>query len=385
MIPYGRQEIDESDIAAVVKVLRSDWLTQGPAVELFEKSISNYCGASYAVSASSATASLHLAYLALGLGKGDLLWTSPNTFVATANAALFCGADVDFVDIDPQTLNLSPDALEEKLKAAEFRKRLPKIVVPVHFAGQSCDMERIFELSKKYGFRLVEDASHAIGGKYQGERVGCGRFSDITVFSFHPVKIITTGEGGSALTRDQALANRMRLLRSHGVTRKTDEMKGVSEGGWYYEQIALGFNYRMTDIHAALGISQLRRIDTFIDCRRRLAARYDALLAGLPMATPKEGTAGHSAWHLYVVQLMLEELPKSRRQIYDELRQRGIGVNVHYIPVHLQPQYKALGHKEGAFRVAERYYRRALSLPMFSGLSESDQDRVISNLKDVLG
>ena len=384
MIPYGRQDVDDADIAAVVEVLRSDWLTQGPTVELFENSVSQYCRARHAVAASSATAALHLAYLALGLGKGDILWTSPNTFVATANAALYCGAQVDFVDIDPRTYNLSPEALEEKLKGAARENRLPKIVVPVHFAGQSCDMESIFKLSQDYGFQLVEDASHAIGGEYQGEQIGSCKYSAITVFSFHPVKIITTGEGGMAVTNTPALANRMRLLRSHGITRSPSEMTGESEGPWYYQQIALGLNYRMTDIHAALGASQLRRIDEFIARRRYLAARYDELMAGLPLQVPEQHEAGRSAWHLYAVQLLLERLKKSRREIFEDLRHAGIGVHVHYIPVHRQPYYRESGWQEGSYPQAEKFYRRALSLPLFPGLKDADQEKVVANLQEIL-
>ncbi|OYY95900.1 MAG: UDP-4-amino-4,6-dideoxy-N-acetyl-beta-L-altrosamine transaminase [Hydrogenophilales bacterium 28-61-23] len=379
MIPYGRQDISSEDIAAVVAVLQSDWLTQGPAVPRFEKAVANCCGARHAVAVNSATSALHLACLALGLGPGDSLWTTPNTFVASANCARYCGAEIDFVDIDPHSLNLSPAALAAKLAQAEKAGKLPKVVVPVHFAGQSCDMSAINALAQRYGFRIVEDASHAIGGRYQDQPIGNGRYADITVFSFHPVKIVTTGEGGMALTNDPRLAERMARLRSHGIAR--DAAAQAAHGPWYYEQVELGFNYRMTDLQAALGESQLRRLDRFVDARRRLADRYDRLLADLPLTTPWRDPASASAWHLYVIRL---HAASRRRAVFEQLRAAGIGVNVHYIPVHLQPDYRRLGFSAGDFPVAEDYYVRAITLPLYPGLSDTEQDRVVAALREAL-
>lgn len=380
MIPYGRQSISEADIAAVEAVLRSDFLTQGSAVPAFERRFSEMVGAAHAVAVNSATSALHIACLALGLGQGDTLWTSPNTFVASANCALYCGADVDFVDIDPGTLNMSPVALAEKLKRAESTGRLPKIVVPVHFAGEPCDMAAIHLLAQKYGFRIIEDASHAVGGRIGNEAVGSGRYSDVTIFSFHPVKIITTAEGGLALTNRQDLAERMAHLRSHGITRAPDLMCEAPDGPWYYEQIALGFNYRMTDLQAALGASQLGRLEAFIEARHRLAARYDALLVGAPVARPYRAPANHSALHLYPIRVASAR----RKEVFEYLRGQEIGVNVHYIPVHLQPYYRALGFRQGDFPEAERYYAEAISLPLFPALSEADQDKVVRELTAAL-
>lgn len=378
-IPYGRQDIRDEDVAAVAEVLRSDWLTQGPAVPRFEQAVARRCGAGHGVAANSATSSLHLACLALGLGAGDLLWTTPNTFVASANCGRYCGADVDFVDIDPDSLNLSPAALAEKLARAERTGRLPKLVVAVDFAGQSCDLAAIHELGQRYGFRVIEDASHAIGGRYQGESIGQGRHADITVFSFHPVKIITTGEGGMALCNDAGLAECMARLRSHGIVR--DAAAQAAEGPWYYEQVELGFNYRMTDFQAALGLAQLERLDEYVAARRRLADRYDRLLAGLPLRTPWRDPEADSAWHLYVVRL---DEPSRRRDVFERLRAAGIGVNVHYIPVHLQPDYRRLGFAPGHCPIAEGYYASALTLPLYPGLSEPDQDRVVQELEQSL-
>ncbi|MBK8754237.1 MAG: UDP-4-amino-4,6-dideoxy-N-acetyl-beta-L-altrosamine transaminase [Candidatus Competibacteraceae bacterium] len=382
MIPYGRQNIDEADIAAVVATLRSDFLTQGPAVEQFESAVAMRCNARFAVAVNSATSALWLAYRALGLGPGDRLWTSPNTFVATANAALHLGAEVDFVDIDPDTYNLCPKRLAEKLAVAEAAGRLPKIVTPVHFAGQPCDLPAIAELAVRYGFRVVEDASHAIGASYQGEPVGSCRWSDLTVFSFHPVKIMTTGEGGMVLGRDPALATRLVELRSHGVTRDPQRMQRECEGGWYYEQIDLGWNFRLTDIQAALGTSQLNRLDAFLAQRQELADRYDRELAGLPLMRPGRDPAADSAWHLYVVRLAGDGT--IRRQVFNALRQQGIGVNVHYIPVHIQPYYQAMGFTVGAYPEAERYYQQAISLPLFAGLTLEQQNQVIERLQEAL-
>lgn len=384
MIPYGRQDINEEDIRAVVEVLRSDWLTQGPAVERFEQEVARYCGAKFAVAVSSATAALHIACLAAGLKPGDNLWTSPNTFVASANCGLYCGARPDFVDIDPRTYNLSVDALKQKLARAENQGELPRIVIPVHFAGQSCDMDAIAGLGKRYGFTVIEDASHAIGGRYRDTRVGSCAFSDMTVFSFHPVKIITTGEGGMILTNRQDLYEKLVRLRSHGITRDPMLMEGESDGPWYYQQIELGFNYRITDIQAGLGVSQIRRLDEFVVRRRSLAAQYDTLLRDLPLTLPWQHPDAYSAFHLYVVRLHLDAIGKSHRQVFDEMRQQGVGVNLHYIPVPAQPYYRGMGFKPDDFPEAEQYYREAISLPLYPGLSDSEQDRVVQALKKVL-
>lgn len=384
MIPYGRQDISEDDIAAVVAVLRSDWITQGPAVPAFEQAIAAYTGARHAVAVSNGTAALHLACLALGLGPGDRLWTVPNTFVATANAGLYCGATVDFVDIDPRSYLMSVAALERKLELAASAGALPKIVVPVHFAGQSCDMRAIQGLSRRYGFRIVEDAAHAIGADYLDGKVGNGRYSDITVFSFHPVKIVTTGEGGALTTNDPVLAGRLSELRSHGITREPERMQGPSEGPWYYQQVELGLNYRITDIQAALGVSQMTRLDDFVARRRHLAARYDGKLADLPLITPWQSPDSRSAYHLYPIQLRLERLRVSRREVFDALRAAEIGVQVHYIPVHLQPYYRTFGFKEGDFPAAERYYAGTVTLPLFAALTEAEQDFVIERLSAIL-
>ena len=383
MIPYGRQDIREEDVAAVAAVLRSDWLTQGPAVPRFEEAVAARCGAAHAVAANSATSALHLACLALGLKPGDHLWTTPNTFVASANCGRYCGASVDFVDIEQDSLNLDPAALAAKLEWADAAGKLPKIVVAVDFAGQSCDMAAIRALADRYGFRIIEDASHAIGGRYQGQPIGNGRHADITVFSFHPVKLITTGEGGMALCNDSEPAEHMARLRSHGIRR--DAAAQAAEGPWYYEQTELGFNYRMTDMQAALGLSQLARLDDYVAARRRLADRYDHLLAGLPVQIPRRDPQADSAWHLYVIRLEDAVLARTgRRAVFERLRAAGIGVNVHYIPVHLQPDYRRLGFAHGDFPVAEDYYARAITLPLHPGLSDADQDRVVAELKEAL-
>ena len=340
MIPYGRQDINQADIDAVVEVLNSDFLTQGPAVPAFENVVANYCGAHHAVAVNSATSALHIACLALGVGKGDVVWTVPITFVASANCALYCGAEVDFVDIDPITWNMSVERLGEKLAHAEKSGRLPKVVIPVHLGGRSCDMVAIHSLSEKYGFGIIEDASHAIGGKYRGEAIGNCRYSSITVFSFHPVKIITTGEGGMALTNDAQLAKCMQLLRSHGITRDEVDMTHAPDGPWYYQQVELGFNYRMTDIQAALGFSQMRRIDDFVANRHAIARRYDEMLADLPVVTAKPDSDSFSGMQLYVLRLQLNQIRASHRDVFMALRERGVGVNVHYIPVHTQPFYQ---------------------------------------------
>lgn len=386
MIPYGRQDISQADIDAVVDVLRSDFLTQGPMVPRFEQAVASHVGARHALAVNSATSALHIACLALDLGPGDWLWTSPVTFVASANCGLYCGARVDFVDIDPKTFNLCPEALARKLEQAEREGRLPKIVVPVHLCGQPCDMAAIHALATRYGFKVIEDASHAIGGRYRDEFIGNCRYSDITVFSFHPVKIITTAEGGMALTNDDELARRMALLRSHGITRDPAQMTREPDGPWYYQQINLGLNYRMTELQAALGVSQMTRLDTFVARRHALARRYDSLLAGLPLSTPWQHPDSYSGLHLYVIRLDLPRLDgRTHREVFEALRAAGIGVNLHYIPVHTQPYYQGLGFRAGDFPESERYYKEAISLPMYQGLTEADQDTVIRTLRHALG
>lgn len=384
MIPYGRQEITQADVDAVVEVLRSDFLTQGPVVPRFEQAVADYCGADHGVAVNSATSALHLACRALGLGQDDWLWTSPITFVASANCGLYCGAQVDFVDIDPDTYNLCPKALDAKLEQAEREGRLPKVVVPVHLCGQPCDMQAIHDLSRRYGFYVIEDASHAIGGSYRGEHVGNGRFSDITVFSFHPVKIVTTGEGGMAVTNDAGLAERMALLRSHGITRDPTQMTHAPDGPWYYQQIELGYNYRMTEMQAALGLSQLQRLDDYVTRRNQLADRYDRELADLPVTTPWQHPDGGSARHLYVIRLKLDEIRTSHHAVFESLREQAIGVNIHYIPVHTQPWYRAMGFEPGDYREAERYYAEAISLPMFPTMTEAQQDQVIASIRGAI-
>ena len=385
MIPYGRQQITEDDIQAVVDVLRSEFLTQGPAVPRFEQAVANKVGAEHGIATNSATSALHLACLALDLGPGDWLWTSPITFVASANCGLYCGARVDFVDIDPTTYNMSPEALAEKLAVAEREGRLPKVVVPVHFAGQPCDMAAIHALSERYGFRIIEDASHAIGGRYGGEPVGCGRYSDITVFSFHPVKIITTGEGGMAVTNAPALAERMARLRSHGITRDPAQMTHAPDGPWYYQQLELGFNYRMTEMQAALGISQLDRLDEFIARRRDRAGQYDSEIAKLPVTRPWQHPDTESTWHLYVIRVQEGEGgPRGRNASFESLRKAGVGVNVHYIPVHTQPYYQRMGFQSGQYPQAEQYYKEAMSLPLYPALDPPRQNHVVSALETAL-
>jgi UDP-4-amino-4,6-dideoxy-N-acetyl-beta-L-altrosamine transaminase len=382
VIPYGHQDIRAEDIDAVADVLKSDFITQGPAIPRFEEAVARYCGASHAVAVSNATAALHIACLALGLGPGDWAWTSPNTFVASANCARFCGANVDFVDIDPLTYNMAPEALAAKLEIADREKRLPRVVMPVHFAGQSCDMRSIRELALKYDFRIIEDASHCIGGRYLDEPIGSCRYSDIAVFSFHPVKIITTGEGGMALTNDAKLAKHMERLRSHGITRDAAVIAADNEGPWYYQQVELGMNYRLTDIQAALGSSQLSRVDAYVARRHELARRYDQRLGQMPVALPYQHPEGYSALHLYPV--WIDPQHRSRAEVFKAMRAKGIGVNVHYIPVHTQPYYRALGFSPGSFPNAERYYAGAISLPMFPTMTEKEQDCVIEALTSAL-
>ena len=384
MIPYGRQDIIQDDIDAVIAVMRSAHLTQGPAVPRFEQAIVRHCNAKYAVATNSATSALHISCLALGLGPGDWLWTSPNTFVASANCGLYCGAKVDFVDIDPYTYNLCPKALEEKLLAAEKLGSLPKVVVPVHFSGQPCDMKAIHDLSKKYGFSIIEDASHAIGGNYLKEPIGNCRYSDVTVFSFHPVKIVTSAEGGMAVTNNDKLAEKLALLRSHGITRTPSLMTKPMEGSWYYQQVDLGFNYRMTDLQGALGASQMERLVHYVARRHELAKRYDRLLGNLPVVTPWQHKDGYSAFHLYVIRLKLDQIICSHVEVFEALRAKEIMVNIHYIPVHTQPYYQNMGFKAGDFPAAERYYTEAISIPMYPTLTEPQQDEVIEVLQEVL-
>lgn len=385
MIPYGKQSISEDDIAAVVAVLRSDFITQGPAIERFEQGLARYVGAGYAVAVCNATAALHIACLALDVGPGDTVWTSPNTFLASSNCALYCGAQVDFVDIDPATYNMDVRLLRSKLEAARQAGKLPKVVIPVHFAGQSCDMAAIGQLAQEFGFKVIEDASHAVGADYLDGKVGNGRFSDLTVFSFHPVKILTTGEGGMIMCNSPELAARLQRLRSHGMTRDAALISAQDPGAWYYEQIDLGLNYRITDIQAALGAAQLTRLDEFLARRRALAARYDRLLAGLPLVRPQQATFGVSAYHLYPVWIDEAASSRTRRQVFDAMRAAGIGVNVHYIPVYLQPYYQKLGFAPGLCPQAERYYQGAISLPMYYSLSDAEQDQVVAALKQALG
>lgn len=384
MIRYGQQNITQADIDAVVAVLQSVNLTQGPKIPEFEESVMARTGAKHAVAVNSATSALHIACLALDLGPGDWLWTSPNTFVASANCALYCGARVDFVDIDPRTYNLCPRKLEAKLIEAEKRGSLPKIVVPVHFAGQPCDMAAIHALSLKYGFRIIEDASHAIGGKYQGEAIGNCRYSDITVFSFHPVKIITTAEGGMAVTNSDDLATSLGLLRSHGITRDSRLMTLPVDGPWSYQQITLGYNYRMTDLQAALGVSQISRLCDYVGKRHELAARYDQLLAGLPLTLPWQHPASYSAYHLYVIRLQRERIPQSHREVFESLRAKNILVNLHYIPVHTQPVYRKMGFEPGDYPEAEQYYREAISIPMHPSLTHQNQDFVVDSIREAI-
>lgn len=385
IIPYGRQDIHQDDIDAVVTVLRSDFLTQGPAVPAFEKAVADYCGAQHAVAVNSATSALHIACLALGVSKGDSVWTTPVTFVASANCALYCGATVDFVDIDPRTYNLSVERLAEKLALAEKTGNLPKVVIPVHLCGQPCDMAGIHALSQQYGFKIIEDASHAIGGKYKNEFIGNGRYSDISVFSFHPVKIITTGEGGMAVTNDAQLAKHLRLLRSHGITSTPADMqpRPVQEI-WNYQQIDLGFNYRMTDIQAALGLSQMRRLNEFVAKRHSISRRYDELLVNMPVVTPWQHADSYSSFHLYLIRLKLGDINKNHRQVYEALRAAGILVNLHYIPVYRQPYYEKKDFRKGYCPEAEQYYSEVISIPMYPGLTDSQQELVVNALKKAI-
>lgn len=380
-IPYGRQSIDDSDVAAVVAALRSDFLTQGPVVGQFEQQVADLCGARFGVAVNSATSALHIACMALDLGPGKRLWTIPNTFVATANCARYCGADVDFVDIDPETYTISIAALTAKLEQAAAAGTLPDVVAAVDFSGQPCNWQALTELKQRYGFALIDDASHALGAQYQSRAVGSLPGVDITIFSFHPVKIVATGEGGVAVTDDPELAKRLATLRTHGITKDAQDFELPSDGDWYYEQKALGYNYRMTELQAALGCSQLERLPAFLARRRALAVRYDQLLLDLPLQRPYQHADALSAWHLYVIQL---DEPAQRKSVFDGLRAAGIGVQVHYIPVHLQPYYRRMGFRPGDYPAAEAYYARAISLPMFADLSDTQQDRVVATLTSLL-
>lgn len=382
MIFYGKQSIDENDIDAVVEVLKSDFLTQGPAIEKFEKCVAEYCGAKYAVAVTSATAALHISCLSAGFGKDDILWTSPITFTASANCGRYCGADVDFVDIDPSTYNMSIAELEKKLQAAEIK---PRVVVPVHLAGQSCEMDKIYKLSQKYGFKVIEDASHAIGADYKETKVGCCKYSDMTVFSFHPVKIVTTGEGGMVLTNDKDLYEKLVLYRSHGITRDPKLMTGTADGPWYYQQIDLGFNYRMTDMQAALGYSQMQKVNEFVSKRRYLAKRYNELLKNINgIQLPDQNEDTKSSWHLYVVRVDFSKISKTKNQIFAEMKEKGICLNLHYIPVHTQPYYENLGFKGGDFPNSEKYYEEAFTLPLYYSLTDEQQDHIVKSLVEVL-
>jgi UDP-4-amino-4,6-dideoxy-N-acetyl-beta-L-altrosamine transaminase len=385
MIPYGKQDISQQDIDAVVDVLKSDFLTQGPVVPAFEESIKKYTGVDYALAVNSATSALHIACLALEVGSEDIVWTSPNTFVASANCALYCGAEIDFVDIDATSFNMCPKMLETKLKKIKSeRKKLPKVVIPVHMCGQPCDMPQIKRLADEYGFKIIEDASHAIGGCCEGHKIGSCEYSDVTVFSFHPVKIITTAEGGAAVTNDKSIASKMALYRSHGITRDPSLMTKVNDGPWYYEQVCLGFNYRMTELQAALGLSQMQRLDDFVSARHQIAERYDKLLDDLPVVTPFRDSRHYSAFHLYVIQLKLDLIKSTHLEIFCGLKEKGIGVNLHYIPVHMQPYYAAQGFSCGDYPVAEEYYQSAISLPLFPSMSLEDQSEVVAALELLL-
>lgn len=384
MIPYGQQDINQADVDAVVAVLKSDFLTQGPRVPQFEELVASHVGAKHALAVNSATSALHIACLALGLGQGDWLWTTPVTFVASANCGLYCGAQIDFVDIDSRTFNLCPIALENKLIVAEKAGKLPKVLVAVHLCGQPCDMAAIHALSQRYGFKIIEDASHAIGGKYKDEFIGNCSYSDVTVFSFHPVKIVTTAEGGMALTNSDQLAHKMALLRSHGITRDAKYMTHVPDGPWYYQQIELGYNYRMTELQAALGISQMQRLNAYVSRRHNLARRYNELLGVLPVSTPWTHPDSYSGLHLYVILLQLDKIRKTHREVFDSMREQGIGVNLHYIPVHIQPYYQQMGFKLGDYPRSEQYYAQAISLPMFQTLTDKQQQLVVDALRKAI-
>jgi UDP-4-amino-4,6-dideoxy-N-acetyl-beta-L-altrosamine transaminase len=383
MIPYSRQDVSEEDIKAVCDVLRSDFLTQGPILGSFEQAFAAKHQVAHAVAVTNATAGLQIACLALGVAAGDRVWTSPNSFIASANCALYCGAAIDFVDIDPRTRNMSVPALKDKLASAQRASALPQVVIPVDFAGLPCDLREMRELADRYGFKILEDASHATGASYLGRPTGSA-FADATVFSFHAVKIVTTAEGGIVTTPDKQLADRMRALRSHGMTRNPLEMERACEGAWYYEQQSLGFNFRMTEVQAALGLSQLGRLDGMRLRREALAARYDLLVAGLAVLRPPRLPDRQSAWHLYVVEIDETRTPKTRAEVFEHLRNSGIGANVHYIPIHTQPYYARLGFRRGDFPASEHYYSRAISIPLYPALTENQQDRIVDALSGAL-
>ena len=382
-IPYATQDINEEDLAAVREVLMSGWLTQGPTVPRFEQAFAQLHGVAHAVAVSNATAGLHIACLALGIGPGKRVWTSPNSFVASANCALYCGAAIDFVDIDPVTRNLSVAALVIKLEQAASAGEVPDLLIPVHFSGLPCDLREMRRLADDYGFQILEDASHATGASYLGSRVGSS-WADVSVFSFHAVKIVTTAEGGMVTTQNETIARRLKLLRTHGITRDPDELQSKAPGAWYYEQQSLGFNYRMTDLQAALGLSQLHRLGALHASRIAMADRYDELLAELPLLLPVRRDDRISAWHLYVVEVDAKRTDVSRATVFESLRDAQIGVNVHYIPIHMQPYYKAMGFVLGAFPAAEHYYQQALSLPLFPAMTTVQQQRVVDILRSAL-
>lgn len=384
MIPYARQNITQKDIDAVINVLKSDFLTQGSQVTLFEEKVASKVSSKYAISTNSATSALHIACLSLGLGPGDVFWTTPISFVASANCGLYCGAEVDFVDIDPHTYNICINSLEYKLKIAKKFDKLPKVLIVVHLCGQSCDMKNINKLALKYRFKVIEDASHAIGGKYDNEYIGNCKFSDITVFSFHPVKIITTAEGGLATTNCKLLSSKMKLLRSHGITRDKNQMLGKSDGPWYYQQIELGFNYRMNEIQAALGISQMDRLDEFVKHRNKLSDRYDMLLENLPIKKPFQYPKCYSSRHLYIIRLQLDKITKSRHEVFNSMQKNGIGVNLHYIPIHTQPYFQKFGFNSRNFPESEKYYNEAITLPLFFDMNKNIQDEVVFKLRKIL-
>ncbi len=384
MIPYGKQDINSNDIKEVIKVLKSDFITQGPVLPVFEKEIANFCKSKYAVAMNSATSGLHLSCLALGLSNNDYLWTSPISFVASANCGVYCGAKIDFVDIDENNFNIDTSLLEEKLIHAKKNNKLPKIVVCVHMCGQSADMEKFFKLSKEYGFKIIEDASHGFGGSYKKKLIGNCQFSDVTVFSFHPVKIITTGEGGAITTNDKEISKKIKLLRSHGITKDKQDFSNKDEGDWYYEQKYLGFNYRLTEIQAALGLSQIKRTAEFVSKRQKIAKRYDNLLKNLPLVTPKQEAYASSSRHLYVVKIKEGLTKTTHYEAFNFLRKNNIFVNLHYIPIHLQPFYKKMGFTKGDFPIAEKYYSEAISLPIYFSMSKAEQDYVIEKLNEVL-
>ncbi len=385
IIPYGKQDISQQDIDSVVEVLRSDFLTQGPKVPEFEGLLTSLSKSKYAVAVNSATSALHIACMAIGLKEKEWLWTSPISFVASANAGLYCGAKIDFVDIDPKTYNLCPSKLKKKLEDANLNGRLPKVLIPVHLGGQPCDMKKIKKLCDKFNVKIIEDASHAIGSSYLGEKTGSCIYSDITIFSFHPVKIVTTAEGGIALTNDSDLAEKMNLYRTHGITKDFKGNEKKSHGSWYYEQVALGYNYRLTDLHAALGISQIKRLDEFVSARNKLAQRYNILFKDFPLKLPFQLKGTTSSFHLYIIRLKLEKINNTHKEVFESLRKNNIGVNIHYIPIHLQPFFKKMGFKLGDFPEAEKYYSEAISLPIFPNLSKGNQDRVVKTLEALLG